>query len=407
MSLVKISKPHSQGRAVSCKFSSMLPVITIDKFFLIGALAGFFGSITLGAYVWLIRSGLLPVSTRYHSMRELHAVMQFYLFLTPFILGFLIQSAQKLFETQITLPRAAQLALPATILAAIAILLAPGSILVSAILAASIWGVAACLALLFLHATWPVRLRFGGFAIFGLFSLGAGAFFDLGIPGHALKLFWLGVVPIILATAQQFIKGLLGGRQPAPLASIVTIGLFLGTALALLLPEESQSASPVATILALLTFIVFLFSTCRPATFQHLRSPIGVAFACAHIWALLGAVILSQGSAYADSVLHIWGIGYAVTLILGVSMRIIPWIIETQPISSSIQIVLLLTWQVVPIVRGLQPFYPFPRIAVWIASICALAALAVWAAAIVSSVVAVVSRQFKAKREARFKHQRI
>lgn len=403
VSLVKISKPAADSPPAACHLSRMLPAVTIDKFFLVGALAGFFGSIMLGAYVWLMRSGLLPANPHYHSLRSLHAFMQFYLFMTPFILGFLIQSAQKLCESQRPLAPAARLALPATVLAAAALLIAPETPLAPYLLAMSIWGVAACMIPLLLAAPLPILLRFGAFAVFGLTCLGAGVFFDLGQAPHALTLFWLGIVPIIFATAQQFIAGVLGGARPSSGASSIMIVLYSAAALAIVSNDGSQASSSCAAFLATTTLIAFLTATRAWKIFLHLREPIGFAFTFAHMWALGGALLLWLGPAQADSVLHVWGIGYALTLIIGVSLRLIGWITDTQPMNERTQVLLLATWQIVPLVRGLQAVLPFPRFAIWLSSACAVAVLAAWAASIATSVYGVVSEQARIKREARLR----
>ena len=407
MSLVQISKSSTATQTRSCHLSRMLPAVTIDKFFLLGALAGFFGSIILGAYVWLMRSGLLPANPQYHSLRSLHAFMQFYLFLTPFILGFLIQSAQKLFESRRPLPQAVRMALPATVLAAVALAIGPQTPLAAYLLAGSIWGVAACMIRLLILSSLPVLLRFGVLAVFGLTCRGEGVFFDLGIATQAVTLFWLGIVPIILATAQQFVVGVFGGTRPSPRASLLVLALYSTAAWVIASNDGSPASSSYAAIFAVATLLTFLFATRAWSIYRRINEPIGVAFAFAHLWAISGAILLWQGPALSDSVLHVWGIGYALTLIIGISLRLIGWITDTQPMSNRTQIVLLAAWQVVPLVRGLQALLPFPHFAVWLSSACAVGVLGSWAAALITSVYSVVSEQLRIMRETRSKFRQI
>ena len=124
MALIQISK-NNKERAPDSRVKHPFSIVLIDKFFLLGAIAGLFGSLILGIYVWLMRSGLVLPDVRYHSLRSFHATMQFYLFLTPFILGFLLQSGSKLLELEKPLPRMTGIILPLTITGAIFMLFYP------------------------------------------------------------------------------------------------------------------------------------------------------------------------------------------------------------------------------------------------------------------------------------------
>lgn len=400
MGLVQISSAQkatstAPGGAVRHLFSITL----VDKFFLIGAVAGLFGSIGLGAYLWLLRSGLVPLDLYYHPMRHTHAVLQFYLFFTPFILGFLLQSAPKLLETREPLPTFTRLAFPGTVVAAFALLVAPSSIVGPAIVALCAWGLALALVPAIQRADWAARLRFGFFTVLGLAALGSGPFFNLTSPHAAILLFWFGIVPIIFATGQQFLSGLLSGTRPTAPASLRTLTTFLISGF--LLSSDIAGKEVLASILVTLTFLSFLHSTKAWNALKHLPSPIAFAFATAHLWALAGGVLLAFGPEYADSVVHIWGIGYAVTLILAISLRIIAWVTDVTLISDWLVTLLLLLWQVVAILRGFQAVIRYPNGLVWIGTGCAAAVMCVWALTIAISVLSMLVSRLRSARQRR------
>lgn len=383
MALVSITTKKKVGPS-SCPFRNGFSVALLDKFFLVGSIAGLFGSVGLGAFVWLQRSGLLGIAPNYQSMRSLHATMQFYLFLTPFILGFFIQSAPKLFGSQKPLHPAVQLSLPGTIGAAIVLAISPGSYLASTILALCCGGLAASILPAFAAASREIQLRLGILCLIGLGSLGIGAFSDLGNPVTSLLLFWFGIVAIILATAQQFIAGVLGGSYPSTKSSTLTLILFLVTGTVLLI---SRGGNSLSSALALATFINFLHSTGAHRMFGRIgRDPLALAFTTAHFWALAGSALLAFGTIQTDSVLHIWGIGYAMTLTMAISLRLISWMSHTAALSDRWIMILLALWQTVPFVRGLQGLYPFPSYAVLLSFTCACFVLICWTGAICKSV---------------------
>ena len=407
MSLVQVSKRDHTQPPVPSAIAKMLSFVLIDKFFLLGAAAGLFGSIGLGSYLWLIRSGLVEVDTSVfavRSLRELHAMMQFYLFFTPFILGFLLQSSAKLFESRIPLPRAVRLALPGTVTAAIALILWPASPLAPVIISACIWGVALAMVPHLIAAPWPIRLRFGLFAILGLLSLGIGPFTKIELPTTSLLVFWMGIVPIIFATAQQFIAGVLEGRRPTAKESLLTLLLLIVTGITLGQRDEGALQSSLSAVLALLTFLVFIYSTNATIALRRLNNSFGAAFVFAHIWACVGALLLAAGPLQADSVLHLWGIGYAVTLIIAVSMRLIAWITEVKLLSENSTIALLTAWQIVPALRGFQTVVPYSPTLVWIGVGVGALVLAIWAGTIAISVFSMLRSQYRALCGAQARH---
>ncbi|MCO6432051.1 MAG: NnrS family protein [Deltaproteobacteria bacterium] len=393
MSLIQISKKDAGGGVSPLR--QVLSITVIDKFFLIGAAAGLFGSLVLGIYVWFMRAGIFTVDGRYHSIRWLHAFTQFYLFMTPFILGFLIQSAPKLFETGKALPKAVHLILPVTICAAVISLLAPDMILGPVLISICCWGLALGFLPNFLSSAAIVKLRFGTPVIVGLLSLGAGVFLDLGVPINALLLFWQGIVSIILATGQQFLAGVLGGRRATPKACGSMLVLFAACAAAIVgIKNGWEGFDKAAAILASLTLLTFLYSTAAWSLLTRLKQPLALAFFYAHIWALIGAAML-WNTWNADAALHAWGIGFAFTLIIGVSLRLIEWLTDKSPLAGPAALILLSLWQFVASVRTFDSLYGFSHEVLWIGASAALIVLASWASSLATCAFPLIYKQAK------------
>lgn len=394
MALVNISG-HKKGPRGSLKRA--LAITVIDKYFLFGAASGLFGSLGLGLYLWLIRSGILEFDGDYRAIRGLHASMQFYLFLTPFILGFLLQSGPKLFEVHEPLPRFAYLTLPATVTGAAALIIAPSSFAGPLILSTACLTAAISLLPLYLAATPYVQWRFGGFAMCGLISLSAGAFIDPYLPANAILLFWFGIVSIILATGQQFMAGVLKAKLRSINYFRITAALYSATGLSLLLALLGfHNSWKLISGLMILTIISFLNASGGKAIFKNLHTPLGLAFAFAFAWAFIGASLLSRGYANMDNAMHAWGIGFAFTLIIAVSTRLISWITDKQILKDRTLIVSLVLWQIATFVRVTHGIFSFPRIVIIAAGVLTTLVLVTWAAAILSGAVPFVLKDLSA-----------
>lgn len=396
MSVVQITK-RAPDNSESCPFRRALLFSLADKFFLIGALAGLFSGIALGAYVWLMRSGIVPMHSTYQSMRSLHSFVQFYLFLTPFILGFLIQSAPKLFESRTPLLPLIRKAIPAVIISALAKCFFPESPLPSIALALSLWSAAASLLPQLLNAERQIQLRFGIFVLISLISLGFGSFIDLGAPEKSLILFWFGIISIIFGTGQQFIAGALQGSRPSSRQSLTTLLLFLAAGLALYFRRDS-TGDILAAGLAVLTILSFLRSTGARVLLSKASDPLGFAFISAHFWALVGAVTLIGGPSRADAVLHLWGLGFAASLIIAISLRITAWITNVTLLSERLTLGLLLLWQLAPFTRGLEKILSLPESLILVGAGASATVLILWVAVISFSVLAVLIKQIRAIR---------
>lgn len=387
MSLVSISRKRRDNASSVSPLRRFLVMIVIDKFFALGAVFGFLGSIGIGVYIWLVRAGYTGVTEQFVASRALHATMQFYLFLVPFILGFLIQSGSKLLEININFPKWVSLSLPCALISGISLIFNPESLIASLLMFFVCWLIGFALLNLTMKASWAARLRFGSFAVLGLFSLGLGAFIDLSNTIYAVSLFWFGIVSIILATAQQFIVGVIGGDRPGIKLSLAYFTTFIFTGIFLLMVAAgSSSAAPLAAIFAVLTMIIFIYSTKAWRALSSLKESLPLAFTLAHIWAVIGSLLVFQLPHSADAVIHLWGIGYAVTLIIGISLRLVAWITDTPPVNNALLIIMLVSWQVVTFVRGFYVLLPIPNQLVLASSIIAGIVLTVWIYALLSRI---------------------
>lgn len=384
MSLVSINKKREVSTPPQQKVGRAFTITVIDKFFLLGALAGSFSSICIGIYLWLQLSGLVAISAVYQTLRSLHAFMQFYLFLVPFILGFFIQSTPKIFEARVPIRPSLKVLIPLSFLAGIPFLLTPASLIGRAFLAAACWMTAVGMLPAILETTRAVKVRVGLPSLLGLLCLGAGTLVEL-TPVRALILFWGGVAPIIFATAQQFIAGVLGGSRPSLPAASTNFFLYLAALFCLYLSHELERVPAILSSgICLGTVLLYLRSVLFWRTYRRWFEPLGAAFLFAHIWAIIACVVLGTGAIYSDSVLHLFATGYAVTLIIGVSLRVIAWVTDTPAVNDKLLLVMLVGWQFVPLSRGLQPFLNLPSSWVLFSSVAGSLVLLLWATLVIS-----------------------
>ncbi|MBX7144404.1 MAG: NnrS family protein [Oligoflexia bacterium] len=394
MALVSISKKRPQAAAfASCPFRRMFSVVVIDKFFLLGVCAALFGSLLLGVPLWLMRSGIIQAHSAYQSTRNLHALVQIYFFLVPFILGFYIQSAPRIFETGEMLPRWVALTLPGSILAAVLFVLMPHALIPKLLLSANCFTVLAAVLLQLPKTSLEIHLRVGFFSALGLTILSCGPFWDLADSSDSLLLFWLGIVPIVLATSQQFIAGVLGGKRASPAQNAMTLVLIISSGAALL-----GQLTSLFCALALGAIASFAIGTGFFSALKHWQEPLGLTFILSHCWAIVGILLASFSTA--DAALHALALGYAVTLILGVSLRLTAWLTDTPEPSPARSITLLTLWQLFVFTRSFDGTLTLSPLMTAAASLACALALSAWAIALLGRVLAALRAQLAAIKSA-------
>ncbi len=335
----------------------------------------------------------------YFIFKQLHALVQFHLFLGLFIVGFYLQTAPKLFEIPDPTPRWTLLLLLPLLLAGICLVFLPHLYIHRYLVALSFFATAAVLISYHRRASIENRLRMGVLSIFGLFSLGISSFLNLTNPLLAVTVFWCGIFSVILAVSQQFIIWVLGGEKLRPAQSSVLLVLYFSAVIcvtmALTFPGFELLGFRLFSILSLLSVLFFFIVTRAAAiSWTRLSDPLALALSLAQVWAVVGCAVLYAGPQSADATLHLWATGVAVTMVLAVSCRIVGVLSGNDVFGSRALLVLLLTWQVVPLGRGLPHVLALPSWFSWITGAAAIGVFFVWAASIFWRIAQILYRQF-------------
>jgi hypothetical protein len=398
--VVQIGKPKPRARWAERLYKAPL----VHKFFLLGALFGLIGTAWLGVHMWLMLNGQLEMQgLLYFIFKQLHALVQMDLFLGLFIVGFLLQTAPKLFEIPDPTPRWSLWILVPMLLAGFCLIVFPHQHLHRYLLAVSFFSTAAVFCTYYRRATLQNRLRLGVLSIFGLCVLGFSPFVDISNPLTALAIFWCGVFAIIIAVSQQFIIWVLGGLKLQPAQSSIMLVLFFcasaSVVLALTFPNFLDLGIRPLAIFSLLTLLYFFLAT-RAAviSWRKLSEPLALAFSMSQFWAITGAGILFLGVQHADATLHLWATGVAVTLILAVSCRVVGVLSGNEVFGSRVLVSMLLFWQIVPFGRGLRGFLALPAWFSWITGAAAIGVFCVWSAAIFWRIAQIINRQLALRR---------
>lgn len=399
MALVSISKKRPDDSAInSCPFRRMFSIVVLDKFFLLGICAALLGSLALGVPLWLMRDGVIAFHPYYSWGRETHALIQFYLFLLPFILGFYIQSTPKLFETGAPMPTWVGLSLPGTFLTAVCIIALPGWLVGKLLISANCLLVLAAVLTQLGKTNLSICLRMGFLSVIGLLALATGPYWGFSSPVSSLLLMWLGIISIILATSQQFIAGVLGGKRASSLQNAITLTLFVLAALSL-----KMQVFLGAALLATATFVNFWHSTGFYAALRRWREPFVLGFLGASLWAIVGTLLIAQSATQADAPLHALALGYAVTLILVVSLRLTSWLTNYPELGAAKTIGILSLWHFFVIGRVFDGALQFNAQLVMATSICGALALLTWAWTLLSQVLGTIRTQVRMYQDAKIR----
>jgi len=370
-----------------------------DRFFAIGALAAFFGGAGLGVTLWLMLNGYLLVRPSYAAMREMHAVIQFYLFFGLFITGFLIQVAPRMLKLSVRPSRSAFLLSILLIVAGILEILAPFAVWPRLFLFIPFVVLFFALADLVVSAAPEERSLLGIWMMISIGSFAAGSFSSLSNPDVALAFFWFAIGSISLATGRQFIVGFLDGRRMTSPENTMLLGLFSLTGLFFLAnvfwPQSIfLQLSGICAAFTLGSYLWWMRLGSAPRRLFSIA--IGYSFAFAALWMILGAVSLCFFK-IADVALHLWSIGWATSLVFGVSAQMLRNLTGSFLLSDGAMRCLILLWQVVPAVRASGRIwgqaYAFPLVVAFSATIV----LVIWGGAVIFSSLSLVLRTRRAK----------
>lgn len=328
----------------------------VDKYFFLGFCGGFIGSAWLGVHLWLMRNGQIIVSPHYISLRLLHAYIQFYLFLGLFILGFSLHAMPRILRTEIQTPKWGSFLFILLVIGVFLEWMYPQFLYGPVIMFTPFFFASMFIASLCRLSARNDVITIGVPVTFGLFCLALGAFFDLSIPRNALYLFWFGVAPIIFGTGQQFISGFLGGQKMSISWTRIFLLAYVGSLFFAIIHEISPDYEILCTYgfagMNIAALIIYIIATNLRRATSVLNHPLSWAFCIALFWAIIGNIFILQGG-FVDEALHMWALGWAVTLIIATSSQIVSFLANKTYYRTRI-IIALLIWQLVPLGRSLS-----------------------------------------------------
>jgi hypothetical protein len=372
----------------------------VDKFFLTAVLSGFIGLAYLGVHLWLMRSGVIGARQSYPIFKTAHAWIQLFLFFGLFCLGFAVQAAPKLLGVKGRMPQ--QCYLPLVLLPLGVVLKCFSAIpwLGSILLSAGFAVVLAAFVQLSKKAASSERHSIRNFIVLGMLGFIAGAWMPVERSDFALLVFWIGLMPIILGAAQQFVSGFLGGRILSPelsnvilTAHLITSGLMVAGCIS---SEHKHIAFQVAAACALLVLILYGLGVGLWSSLSSVaNSPLHLAFALAWLWACLAPLAYQFVPLTLDMFLHQWTIGLGVTLVMAVSCQVLGFVSGKQLFSNAVLFSGLILWQIVPLFRTFSwlDSYAFSLTANVIASVV----YGVWTVQVVRAAVRMLRLQFALK----------
>lgn len=367
----------------SCPLQRLAGGPIADKFFITGALASILGIGWLGTHLWLILNGEMAMGPQYLARRSLHVLIQVYLFMGLFVLGFIAQAGPRLVRS-LNAPRHRNLLWIPLLVAGVVLWHFAPELWAGRLIVAGVFGWA------FLYFTKVQReadrerrQTVGRFVSIGLAVYALSPLLDLGRPAHALLFFWGALGFIILGSGQQFISAFLQGARCSARAGSALLALSvaaLGMFLAGIVVETGWLWNAVGA-LTLATLVAYGYATnlargVAPAK----QNALALAFLTGYAWAILGSILLAiKGAVYADLVFHVWAIGWATPLILTVSGQIVSFMAGQSTSESRLFYTMILIWQVVPVGRTLSHQLQLSSSFSWIVTIAATVVLLYWA----------------------------
>ena len=317
------SRPEASG---SCPMRNAAIGPIADKFFLLGVLSGVLGGALLGVTIWLSKLGLYQLSN-YAALRELHIVIQTYLYFGLPVLGFVLQTAPRVLQLKVQTTVAAYLLIPLLFLGLTFRLLMPTAAIGGVISALPFILCALFVAGAALRSKIAFRYQYASWLVFSLVSFSVFSFISLVNITKALLFFWFTLTPVSFMTGQQFIVSFLGGRRLDGKENFLLQVAFLVAALLLLWSDVSSypflwRLSGLAVCLTLSWYT--LRSGLWISALRNLKSPLGFSFFASYIWAFVGGVLLVlKGMVAADGIFHLWALGWMSTLLMAISCQII------------------------------------------------------------------------------------
>lgn len=373
--------------------------LLVDKFFVFGALSVFIGGVVLGAHLWLMLNGQMPITPNYVLLRSLHALIQTYLFFGLFILGFLLQTAPKILKVHVKAHPLCLAYIPVLCLGIYLQLRFPTDIIGPALLALPFLGTLIFLVSLSRRGAPAFRENYAWWVILGLAGMSLSPFYSIEQPAHAQLFIWSGVVPVTFAAGQQFLMAFLGGRRLEARKNRVLFCLYLVALITLLfaIERESENAWRVAGSLLFAVMMLFIYWTGGANAFKKLwRDPLAFGFISGYFWALLATGTLALfGAQMLDRSFHLLVLGWLTPLIIAVSSQVIRAIGGRFLLAPRALIILLFLWQLVPFGRGMSSLLPIPPFFSQIIVLVMSIVLGPWLIALSLSAVRIARRELK------------
>lgn len=369
----------------------------VDKFFMLGAVSGIFGTAYLGIHLWLMRTGQIEPWITYHQAKYLHALVQNSLFFGLFILGFIFQAGPKLLEVEGRTSPAALICAISPIIGVVCKFLLPTWHLAEVLVAAPFLAASLFIASLARRADFSRRMFLALPLIVGALVMAAVPLMPMADPAIGLFALWGGIAPVILGAGQQFISGFLGGAKVGTARGGIFLASYLCSLIVLCfwLFDYAQSSLlwRLFGVLSLICLVSYLHAVDIRRVFANLKfEPLALSFFAGYFWALFGAAAISSGYSSADDVLHLWAAGWAVTITMALSAKVIGFLSGGAILSERKLILLLLVWQAVPLGRGAS--WIVGSAYSWVVALAASIVFAVWGGALVLGAAKVSARQF-------------
>ena len=398
--MVNLVNINSQKQQKISFFEKLHRGPIVDKFFFIASIGTFFASSYLGVHMWLMVQSEITPWEHYQSLKELHAIIQIYIFFGLFITGFLFQAAPKVFEVKKTVSKKV-LILP--FLAVLGVIVSSewfypfiGRIILSIVFLLSIFSL--------LPIIWAARLdRKLSIGIPVLISLGALTFspllLSLSQPSSVVPVLWCVIAGATLGASQQFLAGFFDGKKMSAIPGFFFSLVFTCSCILLITSYLNQKNTgnalwSLSYVFCKISILLYVYSSKSwKVLLKPLQSGLSFAIASGIIWALIGCYLLSKGVLWLDLCIHAWALGWGLPLIMAVSLQIINHLSGLKLIKESYLLTMLIIWQVVPFFRSL--YQQTPAYVSWFVAVITCFILLIWIAALLKGITTIWLRQFQ------------
>ena len=362
----------------------------VDRYFAFGAISSLVGSIYLGFYLWLIRSGFIGVTPNYPALSQSHFNIQLILYFGFFILGFVLQAVPKMLGLSYQPARQALLSIPLALLGIGSEIAGLGDYFFRGALFLAY--ALPCQALLRLIAkSSPERQQMlGPWVAISLLSFSIAPLFNPTSPAGHLVAILCAVCSLTLAAGRQFIAGFLGGAKVSLKANYLQLVFYLLTLITATLATVFEMELWSYSGLSLLATIVVYINSTKLLQIQRemlLNNPLAVAFSAGVFWAVLASLnLFIYGAAALDVATHMIALGWVVPLILAISAQMLRAITGQFILSATAMRNILFFWQAVPICRTVV-FYQSSSGMVMLTGLVASVVIGAWSVAVINSTI--------------------